>query len=171
MPDCPTCSAYISEQDSVCHACGMDLRSTPPPPPAASPLPRATPSPPAASPLPPASGARLIVKRHGALTTEHFLLGEEKHIIVGRFDPDSGPVDLDLGSLPEAVYVSRHHAELWQEPAGQWMVRDLGSGNGTFVRPQGSQDVRAFQRVTGDQPLHDGDEIALGNARFVLRLG
>ncbi len=168
MPDCPTCSAYISGQDSVCHACGMDLNSLSASPPAAPPP---VAPPPAAAPPTSASGARLIVKRHGALTTEHFLLGENEHIVVGRFDPDSGPVDLDLGSLPEAVYVSRHHAELWQEPAGQWMVRDLGSGNGTFMRPQGSQDVRAFQRVTGDQPLHDGDEIALGNARFVLRLG
>jgi pSer/pThr/pTyr-binding forkhead associated (FHA) protein len=87
--------------------------------------------------------------------------------ILGRFDPETGPVDVDLSLLPEAVYVSRHHAEVRCD-AGQWTIKDLGSGNGTFVRAAGEGQ---FQKVTGDQPLKDGDEIALGNARFEFRTG
>lgn len=162
MPDCPTCGSYIPDHTSVCPDCGMDLHS---PPPSAPVAPAMAPPPPAPAV---ASPARLVVKRHGALTAEHFPLHAGEHIVVGRFDPDSGPVDIDLGPLPEAVYVSRHHAEFWHDATGQWMLRDLGSGNGTFVRSQGQG---TFQRLSGEQAVHDGDEIALGNARFVLRLG
>ena len=165
MPQCLTCGAYVPEQAGVCLDCGMDMHSAPPPPsPVADPL---TPPPPAVTSMSaPGTAARLIIKRHGALTAEVFPLWDR--VIVGRFDPDSGPVDIDLGPLPEAVYVSRHHAELWQDANGQWAIRDLGSGSGTFLRPQGEG---AFQRVTGERTLQDSDEIALGNARFVFRLG
>jgi pSer/pThr/pTyr-binding forkhead associated (FHA) protein len=88
-------------------------------------------------------------------------------VTIGRFDPESGPIDIDMGRLPEAAYVSRHHAELWRDASGQWMVKDLGSRNGTFVRSGDAQ----FQRTTGDHPLKDGDELALGNARFEFRVG
>jgi len=104
------------------------------------------------------------LRRGGALTNQVFSLGERG--ILGRFDPETGPVDVDLAPLPEAVYVSRHHAEIWRDASGRWFVKDLGSGNGTFLCPAGQ---RLFQKVHGDQILHDGDEIALGNARFEFR--
>jgi pSer/pThr/pTyr-binding forkhead associated (FHA) protein len=108
----------------------------------------------------------VILKRGGALTSESFPLWER--VVLGRFDPDTGPVDVDFGALPEAVYVSRRHAEMWRDTAGQWFIKDLGAGNGTFVR---TQSQTQFQRVTGEQPIADGDEIALGNARFAFRVG
>jgi hypothetical protein len=55
--------------------------------------------------------------------------------------------------------VSRLHALLERLPAG-WIVRDLGSRNGTFVNGQ---------RVWGDRPLHTGDEVRLGESTLVLR--
>jgi pSer/pThr/pTyr-binding forkhead associated (FHA) protein len=108
--------------------------------------------------------ARLTLKRSGVLTSETFQLGER--VTVGRFDPDSGPVDVDLGALPEAPYISRHHAEIWRDAAGQWFIKDLGSRSGTFVRATGQTQ---FQRVTGEQAINDGDEVALANARFEFR--
>jgi len=101
------------------------------------------------------------------LSQEVFSLGSGPSII-GRFDPETGPVDLDLGPLPEAVYVSRHHAEIWCDASSQWFVKDLGSGNGTFVCAAGE---RQFKKASGDHPIKDGDEIALGNARFEFRVG
>jgi len=114
--------------------------------------------------VPPA--ATLTLKRGGAPTTDTFVLGRKATL--GRFDPESGPVEVDLGPLPEAVYVSRHHAQLRCDENGQWFIKDLGSRNGTFVR-SGAEGT--FQRVTDDQPLSDGDELSLGNACFEFRTG
>jgi pSer/pThr/pTyr-binding forkhead associated (FHA) protein len=88
--------------------------------------------------------------------------------VIGRFDPETGPVDVDLGPLPEAVYISRHHAEIWPDESGQWFVKDLGSGNATFVCVAGE---RQFKKTTGEHPINDRDEVAFGNARFEFRAG
>jgi predicted component of type VI protein secretion system len=57
--------------------------------------------------------------------------------------------------------VSRHHAELRRE-GDRWLVRDLGSRNGTRVNEM---------RVLEATEVHPGDRIALGEAhyRFVCR--
>jgi pSer/pThr/pTyr-binding forkhead associated (FHA) protein len=88
--------------------------------------------------------------------------------LTSAFLTETGPVDVDLGPLPEAVYVSRHHAEIWCDASGQWLVKDLGSGNGTFVCGAGQPQ---FHRVSGDHPIQNGDDLALGNARFEFRAG
>jgi len=115
---------------------------------------------PSFSPSAPASSgsAKLVLKRGGALTGDVFSIGPSA--TVGRFDPESGPVDVDMANLPEAVYISRHHAELMLRD-GQWLVKDLGSRNGTFVK-----NAEGFARVTGETPIQNGDEVAFGNARF-----
>jgi pSer/pThr/pTyr-binding forkhead associated (FHA) protein len=76
-------------------------------------------------------------------------------------------VDVDLGSLPEAVYVSRNHVEIWCDVSGEWFIKDLGSGNGTFVCAAGE---RQFRKISGEHPIKNGDDIALGNARFEFRV-
>jgi pSer/pThr/pTyr-binding forkhead associated (FHA) protein len=86
---------------------------------------------------------------------------------VGRFDPETGPVDIDLSSSAEAVHISRQHGELARDGNGQWVVRDLGSSNGVFVK--GSGDSSFGPRISEPRPLANGDEIAFGNARFIFR--
>jgi pSer/pThr/pTyr-binding forkhead associated (FHA) protein len=113
--------------------------------------------------LPPVHQAgygRLVVKRSGAETDIEFPVNPPASI--GRFDPGVGPIDIDLASLPEGSYVSRKHAKITCDD-GVWMVTDLGSSNGTFVLKDD------FERVESAE-LHDGQEIALGNARFVFHL-
>ena len=102
----------------------------------------------------------LVVKRNGTETTEIFTVNNP--CVIGRFDPSVGPIDIDLGNLPEGVYVSRKHAKITQED-GQWKIHDLGSSNGTFVLADD------FEKVT-IADLADGAEIALDNARFVFHL-
>ncbi|HRI45053.1 MAG TPA: FHA domain-containing protein [Fimbriimonadaceae bacterium] len=103
----------------------------------------------------------LVLKRGGAETEEVFLFSPPA--VIGRFDPTVGPIDVDLGSIPEGAYVSRKHARI-EIRDGEWFLSDLGSSNGTFKL--GEQD---FESIEGEAPLADGDEIALGNARFVFR--
>lgn len=113
------------------------------------------------SEAPVAASARLIVKRSGAESDDAFDVFPPA--VVGRFDPSVGPVDIDMGPLPEGVYVSRKHAILRCED-GVWTVEDLGSSNGTFVLEEGD-----YRRIEGRAELSDGDEIAMGNAKFVFR--
>lgn len=62
--------------------------------------------------------------------------------------------------LPFDKTVSRVHCVL--EPvASRWCVRDLSSRNGTFVNGE---------RIWGQLPLREGDEIRVGSVRFVARL-
>ena len=69
----------------------------------------------------------------------------------------SGPV-IRVGRAPgleiviDNVSVSRRQTEIRQDGAG-WVVRDLGSANGTFLNGE---------RLTADTPLGAGDEITLG---------
>lgn len=55
-------------------------------------------------------------------------------------------------------YLSRRHAEIVFD-ANAWIVRDLGSSNGTLLN--GS-------RLTGSAPLRPGDRIALGDSEVVF---
>jgi hypothetical protein len=135
----------------------------------AAPVVPATPAPAvAATPSAPAAGqkARLVARRYGAASGEEYpLLGDR--LILGRFDPETGPVDIDLSQIPEAPQLSRHHAELYREADGHWHVKDLGSTNGVFIKSAGSA---AFgPRLTAPQALANGDEVAFGNARFIFR--
>jgi pSer/pThr/pTyr-binding forkhead associated (FHA) protein len=71
-----------------------------------------------------------------------------------------------VGSHPDADIViasdrtvSRLHAVLERFAAG-WVIRDLGSANGTFVNGE---------RLAGDRSLRPGDEVRVGRTRLVLR--
>ena len=105
--------------------------------------------------------ARLVVKRNGVETDESFPVNPPATI--GRFDPSVGPIDIDLGNSPEGAYVSRKHAKITAEE-GLWQIEDMGSSNGTFVLRDDFERVEAAE-------IEDGTEIALGNARFVFRIG
>jgi len=55
--------------------------------------------------------------------------------------------------LAQEPGLSRHHAELRPGGAGQWLVCDLGSSNGTTVEGE---------RLSGCRLLAPGDRIRLG---------
>jgi hypothetical protein len=93
-------------------------------------------------------GPRLVIHRGDSL--EELRLGPEP-ITVGR------AVKNAVRFLSTSV--SRHHARIIVGDSG-YMVRDLGSGNGTLVNSE---------PVTGDRQLRDGDVIQVGSEVLVYR--
>jgi hypothetical protein len=65
----------------------------------------------------------------------------------------------DCAVVFEDPNVSRHHAQIDSDERG-WVVRDLGSTNGTFVNGK---------RISSPTRLSDGDRIAIGRNTLVYR--
>ncbi len=78
--------------------------------------------------------------------------------------PAPGPYPLLIGRDPgnglrlNHETVSRLHAELTVQH-GRWILRDLGSTNGTCVNGQ---------RLVGSIPVRDGDQVSFGRMSFRL---
>lgn len=111
-----------------------------------------------------AETARLILCDPSSLSKEFTI--ERSGAIVGRFDPDSGPVDIELDELGGGETVSRNHAEIYRE-GGQWKVKDLASENHTFIRRSGQP--RFSSAITKPEILNPDDEIAFAKVKFIFK--
>lgn len=109
--------------------------------------------------------ARLIAKQVGAPTPEFVI--DNGSAIVGIFDPDTGPVEIDLEGFAGDETVSRSHAEIYQEGTA-WKVKDLGSTNGVFIKPAGQS--RFASRITLPTVINAGDEIAIAKVRLLFQI-
>jgi hypothetical protein len=99
--------------------------------------------------LPP--GTALLAVLRGPNAGSRFLLDSDL-TLAGRH-PDS---DIFL----DDVTVSRRHAEFYRQ-GGRFVVRDVGSLNGTYVNRERIEQVE----------LHEGDEVQVGKFRLVFLLG
>ena len=117
---------------------------------------------PAASSAP--TVARLVPRAVGATPSDGYVLNNA-NMVVGRFDPSAGPVDIDLGGQAGEGYISRRHAEVYLQD-GAWMVRDLGSTNGVYIKKSGQGQYSP--RLIEPAGLSDGDEVAFGNVKFLF---
>ncbi|TVR62694.1 MAG: FHA domain-containing protein [Candidatus Competibacteraceae bacterium] len=156
MIDCPVCRRPSApDPDGFCLVCGRELA------PSGAPLGPALGSP-AAAPPPaavPTSTLVLAGKHRGRLTGTRFLVRHDSQI--GRGDPTLGPVDLDLGALPDGDSVSRRHARLLPREGG-WLVEDVGSHHGTYL------DGRRLERGAPER-LRAGDTLAFGRLLFLIQ--
>jgi pSer/pThr/pTyr-binding forkhead associated (FHA) protein len=132
---------------------------TPTPPPTFPPVP----TPPTFTPS--TGTARLIAKQSNVPTSEFLLDGS--NAVIGKFDPDMGPVDIDLDGFPGDETISRNHAEIYQE-GGAWKIKDLGSTNSVFIKRAGQSKFGA--RITMPEILNSGDEIAIAKIRFLFQI-
>lgn len=66
-----------------------------------------------------------------------------------------------------AADVSGRHARVWRDERGRWLVRDLGSKNGTVIVDGATGEEHV---VVPDEPaeLHPGDELRLGSATIFV---
>jgi pSer/pThr/pTyr-binding forkhead associated (FHA) protein len=94
-------------------------------------------------------GAATLVVTRGPGAGSRFLLDTEV-VRAGRH-PDS---DIFL----DDVTVSRRHAEL-ARAGGGWVLRDVGSLNGTYVNRQ---------RIEDEAALGNGDEVQIGRFKLVF---
>ncbi|MEB3827027.1 FHA domain-containing protein [Phormidium sp. CCY1219] len=181
---CSRCGYDTNPADAeFCEACGAELNAAAPPAPEppttvsepqvvpiAPPEPSDPPLETAEAPATPTVAsvttpppARLVAKQPNAPQVE-FALNNVS--LVGIFDSDSGPVDIDLESFVGGDTVSRHHAEIYPDGGG-WMVKDLGSTNGIFIKPKGGSRFGA--RITTPTPLNPGDEVAFAKVQFTFQ--
>ena len=98
-----------------------------------------------------APGTAMLIVRRGPSEGTSFLLTDEL-TTVGRSDDSTYVLD--------DVTVSRRHAQFARTEEG-WLLRDLGSLNGTYVNRHRIDEVA----------LHGGDEVQIGKYRFVFLVG
>ena len=107
---------------------------------------------------------RLIAKQANTPISEFPL--DSNNAIIGRFDSDTGPVDIDLEGFPGEDTISRNHAEIYYE-GNQWKIKDLGSTNGVFIRRANQNRFEA--RIIRPEVIYPGDEIAIAKIRFLFQ--
>ena len=82
-----------------------------------------------------------------------------------RRDVTIATASLSIGRSPncdvvlDLSYVSRVHARIERGGGGEWMLRDAGSTNGTFVNGR---------RLTGDHVLNSGDHISVADVSLTF---
>ncbi len=107
--------------------------------------------------------AKLISKQVGAPITEFII--DSNNAIIGKFDPNIGPVEIDLDGFYGDETVSSTHAEIYFEN-NQWQIKDMGSTNGIYIKPTGK--TRFGYRINKPEILNSGDEIAIGKIRLLF---
>jgi FHA domain len=109
--------------------------------------------------------AKLTAKSSEASGKSQEFMLDESPLLIGKFDPDTGVVDIDLIKFANAELISRNHAELSFD-GENWQVTDLDSANGTYIK-RGSE--RAF-KITQTETLSDGDRLSFANIVFTFSL-
>ncbi len=104
--------------------------------------------------------ARLVLMRKGQPCDVEFVVVPP--MVIGRADASVGAIDVDLTDYEEGAYVSRRHAKIVMDD-GSFVVEDLGSSNGTYIK---RDDYEKIERAE----LADGDEVAFGNAKFLFKV-
>ncbi len=107
--------------------------------------------------------ARLIAKQPNAPVKEFPING---NVTIGVFTPESGPVDIDLEDFPGQDLISKQHGEIIYEN-GSWVVKDLGSTNGIYIKPVGQ--TRFSGRIMAPTPINSGDEINFAKVGFIFQ--
>jgi len=185
---CPYCGHKTPAGSQFCENCGSQLTIQPsqppvqPPPPPVEPpaMPPSTPTPAAAqvpqtppvSPPEPSPEPSIAPETPPSLISGYFAIPEsnvrldipagKQTIIIGREDPVSGifpDIDLDQHSGQD-LGVGRRHAQMTLQ-AGQLLIEDLDSVNGTVVNKQ-----KIPPRTL--KPVQDGDEIRLGKLVLIF---
>lgn len=167
--NCPQCGTPNVPGTLYCDNCGADLRNAAPAMGGGMPMGQPQYAPPAQNPpvyappqpqYPPANVAPMPPRIMAGGQT--LVVPQKTELIIGRSDAASGwAADVDLtpagGTADQGV--SRRHAKLsWQ---GQWVLEDLDSVNGTYLR---GQKLEPAQKM----PLNNGEVIQVGRLQITF---
>lgn len=106
---------------------------------------------------------KLIPKQIGAPIPEFII--DSNNAIIGKFNPEIGPVEIDLDGFYGNNTVSSTHAEIYLKN-NQWQIKDIGSNDGIYIKPTGK--TRFGYRINKAEILKSGDEIAIGKVRLLF---
>lgn len=106
---------------------------------------------------------KLIPKQIGAPIPEFII--DSNNAIIGKFNPEIGPVEIDLDGFYGDNTVSLTHAEIYFKN-NQWQIKDMGSTNGIYIKHIGK--TRFGYRINKPEILNSGDEIAIGKIRLLF---
>ncbi|NEN88397.1 MAG: FHA domain-containing protein [Okeania sp. SIO3H1] len=107
--------------------------------------------------------AKLIPKQVGSPVPEFII--DSNNALIGKFDTNIGPVEIDLDGFYGDETVSSTHAEIYFEN-NQWQIKDMGSTHGIYIKPTGK--TRFGYRMNKPEILNSGDEIAIGKIRLLF---
>lgn len=90
----------------------------------------------------------------------------------GKAFPLDGQVEIgreatSCGIVINDDQVSRSHARVFRNDDGKWVIRDLGSANGTFLVDRRGTSKK---KLTGDHTISEGDVIEMGKSRLSFAL-
>ena len=106
---------------------------------------------------------KLIPRQIGAPIPEFII--DNNNAIIGKFNPEIGPVEIDLDGFYGNNTVSLTHAEIYFKN-NQWQIKDMGSTNGIYIKHIGK--TRFGYRINKPEILNSGDEIAIGKIRLLF---
>lgn len=144
MSLCPKCGATLRPQTKFCSVCGEKITQSG--------------MPALLSPNKASNATILMAGPPSALTPNVYLTTSDGQNIPVQ-------ASMTIGREPtNTVYIadgqmSRNHARLDQQ-AGQWILTDMGSANGTFVNGKA---------ITGPTPIQPGVQIQMGNTILNLQ--
>lgn len=152
--ECPNCGAVNNIDENFCHDCGQDLRPQRTPAVATAPLLAET-----------SAGSVAVAPAVDEMPYLETLdrTDEQLEFVLSRPRVAMGTAP-DNDIVIDAAYrgwetVSEHHAELQREQDG-FMIVDRDSENGTFVN----------EMRTGENIISDGDNVRLGDVRFIFHV-
>jgi len=89
----------------------------------------------------------------------------------GKSFPLEGQVELgrdaSCGIVINDDQVSRSHVRVFRNDDGKWVVRDLGSANGTYLVDKRGTSKK---KLTADHQLSEGDVVEIGKSRLSFAL-
>ncbi|HMS09735.1 MAG TPA: FHA domain-containing protein, partial [Pyrinomonadaceae bacterium] len=89
--------------------------------------------------------------------------------LLGRRDPMSNIFpEIDLSKYDPQTKISRRHARIWKD-AGNFLVEDLGSSNGTVLLVSAKQPMRLVPHRP--HALSSGDKLKLGDTVLQFYVG